>query len=375
MRPSGRTDPLVREIQAALDGLATGPLQAAASPELVHEVLEHIGDALRARMMLARPFRNWLGTRTMDEVAAAVATARDELKAWVLPTRLDDEALPYLLLRRDCTASFQTGVGRWSIEHRTPTCDVSGFAELDHEVDAFDRRLANLTARSDVERLLGGRVRLLGSRGWTCALPEYATVDAEAPTNLPWDDAMADVPPSDEIVAQYIETGARATYVEGFATRVPDFADELRLLIEAACDAGETINIRLARWLKPRTGPPPTLHWHSVDAWASATESDAAAAPHSIQLGPFELPGTTGRVSAIGNELSLIVFAPRDALREVSFGEVLAAPPVDYGSAGGKPISKWVATVRRGRGPFLIRLTASDGRVFEPAVIAEDSGG
>jgi hypothetical protein len=345
-------------IRAALDGLAAGPVNADPTPELVFEILLHIGDATRADVRLSSTLIGWLEARTLTEINLALESAADDLDTWAIPSTIDDESLSFLLVRRDSTSSVDTAAVRWALGHGLAPAELTELQRLRAATSAFDARLGNLVTRSAAEAFLGERVGLLGASPWTDVLPvdESANVPSDS---VDWIPDMVSFAPSDDVVTGYILHGRLARFVEGFAAKSPEFREELQLVIQNAKDDDESISFRARSWLKRQAASGAPLRvTYGRQQMAAATDEDDTA-PTSLELGVL-VGSAHGRLTATGAEVTLTVYAPQGQLASVELGGVSAARP-DPGTTS----AKWTVTITRPDAPVRLRVVATDGDAYD----------
>lgn len=363
MRADQENDPLRRHLRAALDGLSTAVEDAdPVTPALVHEVLEHIGDAVRASLSIPVALKRWVEARQAAEIIAALHATQQEAASWSLPASADDDTLAFLMLRRDAAESLLTAVTRWGIPHGTAPGELADVALLADTLSAFDQQLAALVSRPVAESLLGERAPLVGVNGWTSLLPEPEEA-ASASVDLDWDPAMVDVAPSDEVVTEYITGGRLARFVEGFARKEDSFAVELDQLVRGAIDDGDASFVA-RRWIRQyrRDAAPIRYPVLPRQEFAASTPTTAPAPSFRVELGQLTTQ-SQGLLVATTKEVTLEVYAPSGRLDRVELGGVLATSAP---SAGGT--TKWTATIPRPSGAVGLRIVASDGEIIDDEI-------
>lgn len=348
-------------VRAALDGLAAGPVSEDPTPELVFEILLHIGDATRADVRLPSTLIGWLDARTLTEINTALEGASADIDTWAIPSTVDDESLSFLLVRRDSTSSVDTATVRWALSHDLAPAELTGLQRLRAATSAFDARLGSLVTRSTAEAFLGERAGLLAASPWTEVLPadEVANVP---PDSIDWIRDMETFPPSDEVMTGYILHGRLARFVEGFAAKSPEFREDLQLVIQNAKDDHELMSFRARSWLKNRSSSRTPLRvTYGRQQLAAATEQ-VDTAPTTLELGVL-VGSAHGRLTATATEVTLTVYAPHGQLASVELGGVLAARP-DAGTTS----AKWTVMITRPDEPVKLRVVTTDGDAYEELI-------
>lgn len=347
-------------IQASLDGLAAGPVGADQTPELVFEMLVSIGDATRADVRLPTALVNWLQARTLDEMNAALGAVANDLDGWAVPSTIDDESLPFLLVRRDSITSVEIAATRWGLGHDFAPSELAGLQRITSAVRALDARLATLLTRSKAEALMGERVRLLGSSPWTRSLPTDADAHVRSET-IEWVPEMETVTPSDDVVTGYVLHGHLARFVEGAAAKSSEFSEELQGVIQAAKEDGEFLSFRARSWFKNRSASRAPLRVSSMRPQLAAATDELEMTSETVELGVL-VGSSHARLVVTAAEVALTVYAPHGQLTSVELGGVAAT------ASEGATSAKWIVVTRRPEAPVKLRVVASDGDVYEELV-------
>jgi hypothetical protein len=183
---------------------------------------------------------------------------------------------------------------------------------------------------------------------------------------------MASISPSDEVVTEYISYGALARHVEGFARKVPDFADELATLIDSALADRDQVSLRARGWRRKHsahtTVDPMRLAILPRQQYAAATAEVEPAKQIEIELGHL-VDASQGRLIASSSEVRLSVYAPRAALKTVELNEVVAGV-----SEVSPTTDRWVATIPRPSGAVRIRVVSASGDVFDETITLSTIG-
>ena len=266
------------ETAAALEGIvdALGGLALPAGLALVP--LRVYGDALRLGLEAPRALRRWAGDCSpalLDDVLRATLAWIDARNAPV-PSKdaTFEPALATTLRERDHAESLLHAVRRAWLPR--PLAQLAAYGPLVARLREVDEGLAESLTRADVTTLLGVRAAL-GAQ-WAHAFTEDVAPSEDDDRLL---SSLRGSPPSPELVARYIESGAMHATVEGTAAADPDFAAELAETIDAMRGCGQA-GLFARRWLKSHAKDRAaegafTFHAPRL-AYAAASESDEATA-------------------------------------------------------------------------------------------------
>ncbi|MCC7539839.1 MAG: hypothetical protein IT379_26695 [Deltaproteobacteria bacterium] len=354
-----------QRVASSLDALAEAPLGAAGEPAELLVILERIGDALRMSLPLPEALRDWCRERDARQVAGAIRALVAEVDSWWLPggrAEPSDDAFAFILRRRDAAESVKIGLVRVCISARLMPIELEGYDELIRRLDVFDQALESRVSRCAVEDWLEERAEMLGERPWTSRLPDElgaAAPEMAEASSLP---VPADV--SDATATSYITDGAYSRLVELAASRNSAFANDLATTIEAVRDAHECVSLVARRWLRNHqaaaagSAPPVLLPvLPRIRLAAAPAAGEVAETPVSLALGRLGSLDAHARFVATRAAITLRVFPGSQSLASVALGDTVTAEPDSDG--------RWCVTISRTDEPVRLRVTATDGAVFD----------
>ncbi|HVY44985.1 MAG TPA: hypothetical protein VHB21_03860 [Minicystis sp.] len=316
---------LSTRIEAALRGDASG--LPVTTGEAAAQVLEDYGDAIRIGAGVPSEVRAWA---RRAELEPAVAAAAREAQRWDVPTSLAFDEAAFGLKRRDGIESLRVAVLRVCLERGSSPADLPSWGELEGACRRFDEELARRGSRHEAELLLGDRVVLLGSHPWTNVLPEAKDEGRDA--DLP-DLSSIDAPePSDEVVASYASRGVYRAFVEAFAAKHADFAEDLADVLASMKAEGELDAIVPRKWLaafRPASKALEFARPREVAAAAGAAgELSEACITHELR----EIaPGVEASLDVGVATMRLRVYPGEQRLTRIELGGVAVHAPTPEG--------------------------------------------
>lgn len=349
------THPSIRsQAIAALDALRDELPSASA-----HDVLEAMGDVLRAGATPPRPIADWAQRCEPAALDATCRRAAELLDEVTLPVDAGDvHRLSRAVQVRDRTASAAAGVRyACAVSSRYPSA-LACYSPLLARQRRFDGALRAVADRHSVEHALGDRRGLLRTTSWTDNLDERVRAP-EAP------EIATLGRPSVETVTRYIDRAEGARWVEAYARHDETFAEDLRDTIDELRAAGDQVSLVARRWLlrsesAPIELPSPTL------ALAAATPG-VKPQPAHLHLGTLH-PTSADAALVVGAEsVELRVYDDPGALVSVAFaGQTHEVAAEDEETR---------LPARLSDAPWHLEIHASDGSRFAAALVLEPPRG
>jgi hypothetical protein len=350
------------EFVAAVEGLAQalGP-PASVEPPLLAAVLERVGDVLRLPAPVPAAVRGWCRALNREQLGRALDVIADECARWprVTATERDGEAA-FAIRRRDEAESASVALTWICLEHGWSPAEIPGLDRCLEGLANYDHELAHTIDRDTAEALLADRALLLEPSGWTVALAEPTIGDPAATPDL--NPALLTRPPSDQVVQEYLTSGAHQLRVEGCAQRSPAFATELADCFDTLAAMGEKRSLAARVWHKRHSRPvadfDPVAYVIEPGFFGLAAASSTETEPETsiIALGP--LPGfpAEATLEVSPGRVTLFVFAAVPLIR-VELATATATQP--------DAEDRWSVATALAPGALPIRITAADGRIFE----------
>jgi len=360
-------------IQAALAGLQEHVHAAPLTDELAQQVLECAGDAMRAGLDLPASVRRWIRALPTTVLTGAMRLSIDETAEAALPRTNTDESLAFILVRRDAAESLRIAAASWCLAAGHAPAEFDVYQQLVDTLGSFGARLREVLDRHAAEAMLGERATLLEAQPWTAALDER-TADVRDTPAPPWDACMIDATPSDELVTSYIRDGSHGTYIEGFAARSDDFAEELAALIDGAREDRSDVGIAARRWRKRCVVPGTSNPLTDLPALPRLRAAAATTASHDARVEVLRL-GWLGDVRAQANleataaHVTLHVFGRAGDIEEVAFGDNVARVPTSTSPHG----DTWSVTIPRPSSTVRVRVIGTGGRAFDESLQLGDA--
>ena len=349
-------DRAVRDVRAALRGVAASLPDRPVTPDLLLTPLAMIGDALRVEIDLPAPIRAWMKTVPVSDLAGALVAKLSE--SWSLPevVRDEDPALAEVVRRRDEGESVLIAARRICVPRGIQADALPELAALSAVLLTTDEALAELLSRADVARLLETRAFL--EPLWADTFPERAATDSPRdegalPSALP-------VTPSDETVARYVAHGALPKVVEGVASMNLEFAEQLAACIDAAKADGDAIAFVARRWRKQapaRAEYDPLLFSAPAVRLAAADGTDNREPVRIVHLGTLPSVDAEVRMEITPRTVRIQVFPGARSLASVELGATAITAPDAAGN--------WQVEAALPGGAVPFRVVATDGARFD----------
>lgn len=370
MQSNRYRDELREVTRAGLRGLERAAAEpGGAEPLLLCNVLERVGDLHRLRERAPAWVDAFLVGVSESEIAAVISTYRNEVAGWPVPEGLirieedgpGDDGLGFAVRRRDQVESAIRTLTDWSLQRRRAPVQLTGWAELLGALREWDEAIAKALDRASAENLLSIRIAIAEPRGWLARLGEP---DARSPEDVGEPLAPAGLGsfgrPDDAVLQRYLSTGELKAYVEGYASRSPEFASMLAETIETLWDIGELRGAIVPRlWLKRHLAAAQLLNYAPPAIPLAAADEETALEGHRIDLGA--IPGLSGAVDAeleIGRGMvTLRVHSEAGVVRRVQAGTTVTDAAGDGGD--------WIAECPLPSGSLRLRIEDRSGSVFE----------
>ena len=355
--------------QGILSALAEGPADATTA----RLALERLGDMRRAGRGALPELAAWAEQAPEHLLDEILEQAEAEARSWLLPVgpvSLAEEAehgvLAFALQRRDETASLQSALTHLMLPRGRSPVALTHWSALCATLRRVDAQLAATVPRQLAEDLLGLRLCLSQSGDWRSQL-QPALGPAHDETSLDGLELPADFgEPDDELVFDYLSTGALYKYIEGYAAANPSFAQELADAFDALQEEGELSNTLIPRrWRQNFAGRAQEPLVFPLGPLKLAAADAKAATIARFELGT--LPGLAADVDALlelaGGVWSLRLEVGAGALTRVALNEhVVTQANAD---------ESWSLSVQRSDGPLRLVVEDATGAVFETTLRVE----
>lgn len=361
MQPEIKT-PLQERTDGALEGATVLELAELDSPTLL-VVMTAVGDALRLGTEIPAELRRKLDRSVSEaQILLAIEALTESVGHWSLPQHAvaaePDHGLEWALRRRDESESVLVAARRMLLP-RGILVDASNNARaLEAAIAKHEFGCGGSVSRADAEALLGERVVLIAGRTW---LDDVAWGPDEV-AHAPDDEVVIPagiVRPSIELLAAYVVEGRLRKWIEAEAAASKELAEELSEMI--------------ATYRKQRRASFVARKWEdSLVRFDDAAESPRRAAASGgialdepavqYDLGILDPLDARASLDVTANEVRLVVFAGKAALRAVQLGDAVAEPPKSGGT--------WSVAISRTacEQPLLVRVSDEAGRSFDATI-------
>jgi hypothetical protein len=356
----------LRNTEAALRGLGAALPSGEIPPVSLLVPLAVIGDSLRLGLEISGSIRRWTDGIRRADLAAALAALIEETATWSLPDPENaavegDPVFALVLRRRDEADSIRLAIRRICIPKGIDPYGVPEFVQLADVLARLDETLQVMASRDDVARLLGDRAAMQPK--WADGFRDEAeATNCSELSAEQWTEAVAQTsPPSDEVIATYVNRGVLNRYVEGVAAGNEGFAEELAACIDALLDARENVGLVARRWRKHARVASVTdpLQFEVVPATrlAAATGHGSELVETELRLGVLPPLDAVARIVVTSQGVTVFVSEDEKAIERLEMGNAIATSPTEPGY--------WTLVLSPvPRGPVSLRVLGADGAEF-----------
>jgi hypothetical protein len=367
----------------ALTLAATQGLEQALRTDPTHELtsrlaLERFGDLVRSEALVPEKLGAWAFSLSEDLISECVRGAGAEAKTWPLPeSRLSwpeseesdgEGSLAFVLQRRDQIESMREGIVKVLLGRGRSPASVNEWSILSETLRQVDARLVETVPRQFAEHLLGIRMCLGRAGDWVSRLvdeAQNASLASESSSELDGMQLPTDYgEPSDEVVNDYISTGAMYRYVEGYALKNPEFAEDLASIIDTLKEEGELGTAFSPRkWRKNYAGGEKVaVVYELAPARLAAADEQISESSQALKLG--SLPGLAADVDA---RLSLSAGMWRLTL-EVGSGKLTKVQLNEHSQSQPEADGSWRLEAPLSGHELRLRVEDSSGALFDERI-------